>query len=187
MSFPRRRFTLLDATILVAATATGFAIARAWGREGAFEMLHRGFPQLRPFDWATLGYRASLPYLWAWTPALVVIRLHPPRRQVRRLARQPGMAACLTATLSMAFVVARTLILSVGVPAAQNRGYSASWWLLQAYAPEVAMTVGGAWFILAIGGWWHPEPSWVDRLGTALAVGWIVVVLFAEFCPLLLP
>lgn len=172
--------------ILVAATAAGVAMTRAWASANAFDMLDRQ-SALRPYDWASLAYRLALPYLWTWTPAWLVLRLHSPRPRLRRLARQPGMAACVAATLSMGFVVSRALLLSVGVPHAFNRGYSASWWLLHLGAPEVATAVAAAWLILVLAGWWRPESGWVDRLGITLAAGWIAVVLVESFCPLLLP
>jgi len=184
--------------ILVAATAAGLAVGREWGKLRAFEFVSAPGPPILPFDLMTgksarsfdlvrFLYRASLPFLWTLPLAFLIIRLLPPRPRFRRLVRQPGMAACCSAILAMIFVASRTLILSAGVRAAFNRGYAASWWALEVTAPEIAMMVGGAWFILAMGGWWRPERSWVDRLGIALAFGWLSVAFLASFCPLLLP
>jgi hypothetical protein len=37
-----------------------------------------------------------------------------------------------------------------------------------------AAAVAGAWLVLALAGWWRPEPGWIDRLGRVLGFLWIV-------------
>jgi hypothetical protein len=54
--------------------------------------------------------------------------------------------------------------------------------VLQAYP---ATAVAGAWLILLLAGWWRPEPSWIDRLGRVLGLGWIVLSLSLAGAPLL--
>jgi hypothetical protein len=42
-----------------------------------------------------------------------------------------------------------------------------------AYAED---TIAGAWLIMAIGGWWRPERSWIDRLGRTVGATWITLM-----------
>jgi hypothetical protein len=46
-----------------------------------------------------------------------------------------------------------------------------------------AYGVAGAWLALALAGWWRPEPSWVDRLGRALGLGWLFANLIIHSGP----
>jgi hypothetical protein len=39
--------------------------------------------------------------------------------------------------------------------------------------------VAVAWLALAVTGRWHPERSWIDRLGRALGLGWLVIFLLS--------
>ncbi|MGO9465027.1 MAG: hypothetical protein ACLQIB_12220 [Isosphaeraceae bacterium] len=92
-----RRFTLLDAIILMAATAAGLALlgmylAQGWFFGGAF--FYGRFE-----SYVLSGIEAVFPFLILWTFALVILRLRQPRPRIRRLARQPGMAACSAASL----------------------------------------------------------------------------------------
>ena len=41
--------------------------------------------------------------------------------------------------------------------------------------------VAAAWLILALCGRWHPEPSWVDRAGRGLGLGWLVLFLLGAW------
>lgn len=91
----RRRFTLLDGMILVAAMAVGLAINRATPSETSWA----GIWHYRSF--ITL---AALPHLVAWTLALLVIGFRAPRRRSPWLV---GMilAAAPAAGLAMDWVI----------------------------------------------------------------------------------
>ncbi|MGO9465028.1 MAG: hypothetical protein ACLQIB_12215 [Isosphaeraceae bacterium] len=92
-----RKFTLLDAMILVAATAAGLALLRMLLAEGRFSL---GAIFVGRFTSRVLGgIEWAYPFLMMWTFALVILGLRPPRPPIRRLARQPGMAACSAASL----------------------------------------------------------------------------------------
>lgn len=41
--------------------------------------------------------------------------------------------------------------------------------------PLVGSWIISAWLILAVSGGWRPEKSWIDRLGRAIGIGWIIV------------
>jgi hypothetical protein len=36
--------------------------------------------------------------------------------------------------------------------------------------------VAAAWLIMALGGWWRPERSTIDRIGRALGFAWIAIM-----------
>jgi hypothetical protein len=92
-----RKFTLLDAMILVAATAAGLGLLQMFLAGGRF---FQGTPfQGRFSSYVLSGIEAIYPFLMMWTFALFVLGLRQPRPPVRRLVRQPGMAACAAASL----------------------------------------------------------------------------------------
>ncbi len=92
-----RKFNLLDAMILVAATAAGLGLLRMFLAGGRFFL---GSPFQGRFSYyVQSGIEASYPFLMMWTFALFVLGLRQPRPPVRRLVRQPGMAACAAASL----------------------------------------------------------------------------------------
>ena len=77
---PKRRLTLLDVMILVAATAIALALARATVSpvQPDGEAIVVAWAFLTPLSWAVL-----------------LLRLKRPRPGLRRLTSRPGDAACL--------------------------------------------------------------------------------------------
>jgi len=100
-----RKCTLFDAMILVAATAAGMALLRMFLAEGRF--FQGAFFQGRFTSYVLSGIEAAFPFLMTWTFALVILGLRQPRPRIRRLVRQPGIAACSAA--SSGFAVDRPL------------------------------------------------------------------------------
>jgi len=84
----RRPFTILDAMILIAASAVGLALARA--------IIHDA-PRLWPSP--TWVVQPVTYFLLTWTTAFIPLRLRSPRPPLGRLMLQPGMAACCAATI----------------------------------------------------------------------------------------
>jgi hypothetical protein len=145
----------------------------------------------------------SRPYLTAWTLAFPILRLRRPRPPRRALGRQPGMMACSVATLVLlvqlsAIILRWALALSwTAIGPSPSPGV----WSLGAATPAAsplvdlwlsihsgfldsawaAHGIGGAWLIMALGGWWRPERSGIDRLGRALGAAWIAVMVPAVF------
>ncbi len=181
----RRRFTLLDAVIIVASIGLGFGLLRL---RITFADLTRFFrsafdrvPWELPTD--TLVLRLSglielaLPCVLAWTLGLLILRFVPPRPPLRRLARQPGFVACV-----VFLVISACSYLSVLVTLA-TRGKLAHATVrdLIAYhstANLLMIQIGGwgiaaAWIVLGISGRWRPEPSWIDRFGRGFGVFWL--------------
>jgi hypothetical protein len=179
-----RPFNLLDAIILVAATALGFAGMRLC-REIGIPYAYAERPIFR-------GFYTVSPLLAAWTVAVPFLALRGPRPRLRRLARQPGLAACVSAALvivaEIAFPFLRYLVAPPGwrvysdrlheilqimarvIPAKNGYDYffALLWVRIAGYA------VAAAWIILALSGGSRSQPSWIDRLGRILGTFWIV-------------
>ena len=108
-----RKFTLLDAVILLAATAIGLAGVREY-----FDMLFTQSFRLPSGGWtpgAILGHiprvlEILFPLLVAWTPAVLVLRLRRPRPVLRRLFLQPGASACGAITLALVLGLSEILV-----------------------------------------------------------------------------
>jgi hypothetical protein len=129
------------------------------------------FP-VRVFAWWVMS-------LWhcvaAVTIALLALRFRKPRPTLRRLARQPGTVALGAVVLGVSVDLFRSLDDVV-------YGIIAEWsfrrWNHYAYfdirgAPE-GLAVASAWLTLAVGGRWRAGRDWIDRLGLALGVFWLI-------------
>lgn len=194
---PKRRFRMVDAMILVAATAAGCALIswldRATDGEVSWQALGECIRELTETalaweaasDWEIVFeltyYNVAclvLPLVALWTLAVIPLRLLGPRPRWRRLACQPGlMAACATAVVLVAYG------LLIGTVSLVVRREGASWseavteLALVGFAPHAPLAVGlavlASWMTLIVGRRWRAEPSWVDRLGRILGVFWI--------------
>jgi len=180
-----RKFTLLDAMVLVAATAVGL---------GWFVAEHG--PELREIrafsdDWFGRLRRVvtvlalSIPFAVSWTSAVLALRLRRPRPSRPRLACQPGAVACAVAL--MAFAVQKVLR-AVSVPVAYCLSDPRTWsgwaddWERSGRDLHVMIQLPGfavlaSWLVLRLGGRWRAERSWVDRAGRALGLWWVVLIL----------
>jgi hypothetical protein len=169
-----RPFGILDAMLCIAAVAVGLGANRAeWER-----LQHQDRPS--PFyDLLWLW----LPHLSAWTVAVLIMHLRPPRPSFGRLMRRPGAVACL-ASFAFAFVIAGMFAIIaveanfvwpgerlIDLPRRPIAAYVID------YCRLVGIAVIGAWLALAAPGRWRPEPTWIDRLGRALGLTWIAVSL----------
>lgn len=181
-----RRFTVLDAMVLVAATAIGCGVnARLgeffedqWGQ--ATPDLLRSLSQGRKFlGMAVVLLLLAGPIAASWTLALIPLRLIRPRPGLRLLASQPGWAAsCGFAVGLAAGSVAVGMLLAV----IEGRNLA---FLVQELSPMapglVAPAILAAWLTLILNRRWKPEPSWVDRLGRILGVYWLATAAVGPF------
>jgi hypothetical protein len=191
----RRPFRLLDAMILVAATAAGFAMMQwisletdgdySWSAlcEGweSFQqhrpaMYHRPAGDLKNFllgSSITLAVLA-IPLLSTWTMALIPIRLLGRRPRFRRLARQPGIMAVCAWGVATGFLGLHVVVATLA------RGGNVVSRLLFSYGMIlimpicVGLAVLASWMTLLVGRRWRAEPDWVDRLGRAMGTFWIL-------------
>jgi hypothetical protein len=198
-----RRFQLLDGMFLIAATAIGFAITRAY----ALEVLNNDLtpypvlPRILLTIWACI--LATLPIPVMWSIAVFLLHLRRPRTRLRRLADQPGFVACGAVALVAAIwlvglltLLARTVgnrscvvtlplfdfarfsvTMSYPGPANAATIYNSAYFAVSAFAISVA--VAAAWLLLAVGGHWRSEPHWLDRLGRILGIYWIAIIPFS--------
>src|SRR4051794_4601114 len=101
----RRRFTVTDGMVLIAATAVGLASARALARldETTFG------PDRIWSDAVGSAYSVAFCLCLAWSFALPLLRLRQPRPRFRDLFRQHGFAACVAVALTSILHVIRVL------------------------------------------------------------------------------
>jgi hypothetical protein len=173
---PRRTFTLLDAIVLVAATAAGFA----WVRSGWDFETFEG-----PKDWLGAVREMLAPLLMTWTVAVVVLRLFPPRPRLRRLALQPGAAACGSVILTFAMESLRYFVWAFagrrGIPwhLFQNGGGLGRELCDNAFnGGSYHCQVAAVWGLLLLSRRCRPEPSWIDRVGRVIGLIWILLAVW---------
>ena len=170
-----RRFTILDAMTLVAASALAFSLVRPLVLGGL-----RNEP-----SWA--GYLAAvIGTLVTWTPAVLFLRLRRPRPALRRLSRQPGFAAGVAGTAILALGALATGLLALIRVSRQGVGVRAGlpprppepgWWLgvVLHFGAVVGPAVLAAWLLLALSGRRRSATGWLDPLGRAIGVAWIIL------------
>jgi hypothetical protein len=175
-----RRLTTFDVMVMIAATAAGFSWTRSYVLDYLFPMIAtRG---ALPQRYQLVRVLAAVPMLTAWSMGLFLCELRKPRSAFPAMLTRPGTVACALATFAFSFEVFLILIVrvvSVTVPGWRGHYGLASpfpvSYLLAWKQPEAGLAVTGAWLIMVIGRSWQPEPSWLDRAGTALGVIWIVI------------
>src|SRR4051794_32475455 len=167
----RRRLTLLDLLILIAATAAGLSLVRISLSGIAARPLARGAGALTTsYITAAQTYASCL--LAAWSPALLALSLRGPRRAFRRVAREPGFIACAAATAGVAALYSTVCLTQFAMgklslePASLSR-------IMGTFAHHAPLMVAGAWLSLALGSRWRTESNWTGWAGRALGVGWI--------------
>jgi hypothetical protein len=182
-----RRFRILDAMILVAATAIGFAASEWLSRETNGYLSFWGFFQgvwgyysesTAEVGVAQFVYPCSMvaylmsPIVAMLTLALIPIRLFSPRPRWRRIASQPGMIAACAAGLAL---VGIGLLIS-GVALAAGIEDAGRWMLESSFFLPMflGMAVVTSWMTLLFGRRWRAERSWVDRFGRAIGCYWVV-------------
>jgi hypothetical protein len=161
-----RSFTIADGMILVA--AAGLALADL----GLDHMVWEP-------TWQSVHSRLA----WAWfvfTVALVPIRLLRPRPGRDDFWRQPGWIACSSVSIAMgALVLDRSLwVARFAFRAGKFRLMYANvyvWDFVLQLDSRAMLIVAAAWGVLVLSGRWRAEPSWIDRLGRLIGLGWIVL------------
>jgi hypothetical protein len=176
-----RRFTVLDAMVLISATGISLLPIRHFYWEGwqATEQIRQcSFWELAWFINETLA-----PLALALGFALGLLRLRNPRPRLRRLARQPGTAALLCIniyTLLELFITMEYVYFDQHVRSSLAP-YPLSEMLLDQLQPltvrltcRLGTVVGAAWIVLWLGRSWRAEPSWIDRAARAMGIYWLL-------------
>jgi F0F1-type ATP synthase membrane subunit a len=194
LSAPLRRFRLLDAMILVAATAVACVLMVGMERASDGAISWSAVPELftdyahqpeitidNHIYWTdvclgtgVLLFLLTLPFFVVYTLVLIPVRLLSPRPRLRRLADQPGFRVAVAFGLSILFLVIYAII------PVMFKGWG--FWAEVAPDPSVCLiaipafpglAISASWLSSLIGVRWRPERSWVDRLGRILGVYWI--------------
>lgn len=180
MMTPRRRFTIADGMILVAASAVGLLILR--------EDMPGFLEELRT-PGAGLGTTPARLLLWvvgppsglfvAWAPGLIAVRLRSPRPRGRRLVRQPGLVAAVALLVAIVPGLLWCLSLWSYRPGFRDRFNFHERWVLVTEWADAA--VAGSWLALIVAGRWRAEASWIDRLGRISGGYWVFRLLILIF------
>ncbi len=157
-----RSFTILDAMVLVGATALGFACLHEVNPLEAYggEKFWTYAPELLP------------PFLTYWAIALLVLRFRQPRPRRNRLAIEPGASACLAVTVVTALAAVSLGCSTIHQPFTYSPT-SFLWtvtYLAKTHAPDA---VAAVWIFQIMGRRWRPEPVWIDRMGRSIGFLWL--------------
>jgi hypothetical protein len=168
-----RRFTLLDAMVLIGAVALCLVIPST-------PRALLPAPTYWRYDvrqyWIIIGSS----WLLAVSLALAILAVLVPRPAGRRRFRQPGIVAVVLIPLTLAFNEVQTLghgvtlYLTTG-KAFDNGGF---WWVfgpVYDLAFRAGLAVLSGWLTLALTGRWRSAAGWLDRSGRV--VGWVWVAL----------
>jgi hypothetical protein len=196
MRATRRTLTITDGIVSLAAIGVGLAITRQYYRvikELPPMGLHRGMSFMEVWYWV---YHRSCMFLISsmiLSVTLLILRFRQPRPRFNRLIRQPGTVACWV----VLFVVGLR-ILGVLEGALLARIVGVQWhemvfhldeidWsyypllaftTAQDLSPQMCLGVALSWALLAVSGQWHPEPSWIDRMGRVIGTYYILMIPF---------
>lgn len=166
-----RRFGLLDAMILVAATALGCGLAK-WSDMVPFDfygLLSVPIPKRYVLIALVTAKCPGTLLLVPWTLGLLLVRMRSPRPTTTQLFREPGVVATSTATLA---IIAGCVWL---VPIWLVHGLMLS----VAFSPWTffcGFAVAGGWLTLALSGRWRNSPGWIDRAGRLVGTAWFGLV-----------
>lgn len=185
----RRKMNLLDAIALVSSAAVGlglFELAHRTLFKGQIWLADLGIPDIQ--TWSTTQALVTcsditaymVPVVAPWTLVLILLRMRPPRPIWPRIWRQPGMAACLAAIFAWLWtVVALLLTMNAGYVAKSQRSITPEDWAHQYLGEEVFMYIGLAvaatWLVQYLSGRWRRPADWIDVMGRAVGVVWIVI------------
>jgi hypothetical protein len=184
LSSDKRRFTVKDGMILVAAAGVAAMFVRhyLWSMVVLQSIIGGRYPPAIWLRWV----EGSIPVVGALSTALLICRLLPPRLRRRRLWLLPGTAPGVAVTLGSLQVLFESSCLAVAdwlrsrrpgplPPGRPNYPYFLNHFEIRwnEIGDFVGFAVGTAWLLLILAGRWRTEPSWIDRLGRALGVYWI--------------
>jgi hypothetical protein len=173
-----RKFTLIDAMVLIAATGIALVPVRIFFWES-----------LRfPDEWSareildtSLNLHVMLaPFAICLGCSLWLLRIKSPRPRLRRTFRQPGMAATTAALVHLLLSWIGLLIFVYVNRVSLNSLFELSLWIRIGMLPTALLgaTVSAVWAVLWLSGAWRSEPSWIDRAGRALGTYWVMTSVF---------
>lgn len=173
-----RKFTLVDAMVLIAAIAIALVLIRPFWKEVYFT------PMRSPREAILFGLSVEVilePLALTLSLAVGLLRLRKPRPRLRRVFRQPGMAACMAA-FSVAIITVLIynifyMMIFSSLRIAQS-GHLFSffpdgefWFVMFSFT---GWAVAAVWTTLWLAGNCRAEPGWIDRTGRALGIYWVL-------------
>ena len=176
----RRRLTMRDGMILVAAAAVAFGFDR---------VILEGVPTAPTLS--NHVWYAVLAGCSALAPVSLFLRLFRPRPDLAELCRRPGFVACLAVSTVITLGLVATGIIAV-IRLAGSEGWvpaflpvpkpNPSWWLRIAgiFLADIGPSVIACTLLLALSGRRRPSGDWLDNLGRLVGALWIV--LFVHRC-----
>jgi hypothetical protein len=172
-----RKFTLIDAMVLVAAAAVSLVPIREYVTfvqdRRIVESIPREWSVASVWRFGTLAAGMLAPLAVSLCLGLWVLRLKRPRPEWRRLFRQPGAVASTATVIESGLFVFKVLLSEAYL---QRRGLPIedlhNLWINR--LPWIGEVVAVAWLVLWLCGSWRSEPSWIDRAGRVLGVYWII-------------
>ena len=167
----RRRITIADVMVLVAATAPAILVARI-----VLTYIHYYGAPRSPFTpiLRTLGLWASalMPCVVSWMLALVALRFRHPRPRSRRLARQPGWLAI---SLGSVLVAIGAGIIAPTLHFAGSMSFPDIWHLLFYILPlVVGPGIASSWMTARCLGRLRGPSDWIELLGRVVGCYWFV-------------
>ena len=166
----RRRITLLDLLMLIAATAVGLTLLRISIKGMQDLPLARSAGALAASR-ITAGQTYASCFLAPWSLALLALDLRGSRTSLQRAERGPGFIACAAATTGVAlYLVACSIQFAMG---RLSLSPAALWRITSAFVNSAALMVAGAWLSLVLDSRWRAETNWIGWAGRVVGFGWI--------------
>lgn len=174
-----RRFSLLDAMTIVAATAIALAWLQAYlrGISGYYRV-----PQM-PWRLQLILYvPTAVPFATVFSVVGLIFCIRHPRAPIRQLRRQPGFLAGLMVLIS-ALAAISSVVLRNSLPVPRRGPAMSTTWesfVVEPVTPRFFLTgamVGAAWITLCLVGRWRSPHNWIERWSQT--VGWFWVAFAA--------
>jgi hypothetical protein len=161
---------LVDAVMLVAATAVGLTLLRpALGSAAMVIPSFRG-------RWLAVessifhGLLYGTPILLTWSVTTLALSFRHPRPPIRRLVRRPGFVANASAIAGAALVSMHYMVQTAIDPGRTGRYMHV---MSTGLPAEIGYFVIGSWVALALYRRCRPYPVWTDQLSWALSALWV--------------
>jgi hypothetical protein len=174
-----RKFTLVDAMVLIAAAGLSLVLIRDYLEHRATRYVIETIAQSGIWSVASLWRLSTLvsgmmaPLAVSLSLALWVLRLRQPRPAIHEMFRQPGMVAC-SATVFATGLFFINISLNLCYYYGNNSTSQDLHRLWMIRLPWNGEVVAVAWLLLWLCGAWCSETSWIDRAGKCLGVYWII-------------
>lgn len=169
----RRTFTVGDGLLLTGATAVALALWRSLRGVRPAADIAPAFES----SWSIgMFMELASSILTCWSIAIVIAAAWGPRGSFRTRARGPGLITCMSVLVSLVMNVTWFVFVLWGsgeYVLGDGHMYGlAIKAVVENWSPVVAIIC--AWLALALAGAWKGERSWIDRLGVAIGIGFVL-------------